>query len=131
MALAVSTATAAVVLAGAAQAQMVVGSAGFNGGYNQAGNAVNTNGGFNHFPDQENGPVNVQTTDLNASNLSTDTGLAMSPSAFSVFANSSGVSGALDTFAGAGAGGGSGTTISVTVDTPGNVTTTSNANGKP
>jgi len=87
-------------LAGSARAQMVVGASGFNGGYNNAG--ANANGGFNRFPDQENGPVNVQTTDLNAPNLVTGAGLPISPASTSVFSMDAGVSGALDTFSGAG-----------------------------
>ncbi len=114
-----SAAAATLALAGAAHAQMVSGSAGFNLGYNNSGG--NVNGGYNHFPDQENGPVNVQTTDLNAPNLSTGAGLLMSPSALSVFSNSSGVSGALDTFAGAGSSDSSSSGITnISVDTSNN-----------
>ena len=125
-----AVAAAALALAGAAQAQMVTGAAGFNLGYNNAGG--NVNGGYNHIPDQENGPVNVQTTDLNAPNLATGAGILMSPTATSVFSNSSGVSGALDTFAGAGSGNSTNlTNISVDTSNSGADTSTTNGNGKP
>jgi hypothetical protein len=133
LALAASAAAAVSALAGVAQAQMVTGSSGFNSGYNNAGG--NVNGGYNHLPDQENGPVNAQTTDLNAPNLMTGAGLTTSPAATSVFADTSGVSGALDTFAGAGSGNNSSTDLgNISVDTANdgsNAATTTNANGKP
>jgi hypothetical protein len=121
---------AAVALAGAAQAQMVAGSSGFNQGYNNAGIAAQT--GYNHIPDQENGPVNVQSTDLNAPNLATGAGLSMSPAVTSVFSITNGVSGALDTAVGAGGD----TTVTVTnlnVDTTQGSSggSSSNTNGKP
>ncbi|MDR3473255.1 MAG: hypothetical protein P4M09_16470 [Devosia sp.] len=125
-----AAAGAAVALAGAAQAQMVTGSAGFNLGYNNSGIAAQT--GYNHIPDQENGPVNVQSTDLNAPNLATGAGLQMAPAATSVFAITNGVSGALDNFIGAGGD----TTVTVTnlnVDTTQDASggSSSNTNGKP
>jgi hypothetical protein len=129
MTLAAAAAGVVFALAGASQAQMVAGSAGFNSGYNQAG--LNLNGGYNHVPDQENGPVNVQSTDLNAPNLATGAGLLMTSTAFSVFNNFE-VSGALDTFAGAGSSSsGSGSFTTVTVDSSPQGGTTTNANGKP
>jgi hypothetical protein len=125
--LAAASAAAALALAGSAQAQMVSGASGFNLGYNNSG--IEANFGYNHLPDQENGPVNVQSTDLNAPNLATGAGLVMSPAGTSVFANSSGVSGALDTFAGAGS---SSNITNISVDTSngssGGSSNTSNGN---
>jgi hypothetical protein len=122
---------AVMALASAAQAQMVTGAAGFNQGYNNSG--VDAQTGYNHVPDQENGPVNVQSTSLNAPNLATGAGLTMAPASTSVFAITNGVSGALDTFAGAGnTSDNPGTITNLNVDTSQSVTGgDSNVNGKP
>jgi len=127
----VAAGAAAMASFGVADAQMVTGTAGFNQGYNNSG--VDAQTGYNHIPDQENGPVNVQSTSLSAPNLATGAGVPMAPAATSVFAITNGVSGALDTFAGAGnASDTPGTITNLNVDMPQSVSGGGgNGNGKP
>ena len=114
-------------------------------------NSASFNGGFNRSPGSENGPVDVQMTDVNG-NLVVVNGQITSASAGSIFASAgavasaSGIAGAADSFSGAGGSsasaignnlsvvtqGNNNTVIVNSVQTNnGNVTATTNVNGKP
>jgi len=126
-------------LAGVAQAQSV-----------NVTNSAAFNAGFGRTPAEENSPVNVQMSDINGNTVVIN-GLITSAAAGSVFASAGAVasaSGAVDTFSGAGGGGASasaiGNNLSVVTEgnnntvivnsvqsNTGNVTATTNVNGKP
>ncbi len=114
-------------------------------------NSASFNGGFNRSSGSENGPVDVQMTDVNG-NLVVVNGQITSASAGSIFANAgavasaSGIAGAADSFSGAGGASASaiGNNLSVVTQgnnntvivnsvqsNTGNVTATTNVNGKP
>ena len=126
-------------LAGATQAQTI------------NSNSASFNAGFGRTPAEENGPVNVQMTDVNG-NLVVVNGQITSASAGSIFASAgavasaSGMAGAADSFSGAGGASASaiGNNLSVVTQgnnntvivnsvqsNTGNVTATTNVNGKP
>lgn len=126
-------------LAGAAQAQTI------------NTNSASFNGGFNRSPGSENAPVDVQMTDING-NLVVVNGQVTSAAAGSLFASAgavasaSGMAGAADSFSGAGGASASaiGNNLSVVTEgnnntvivnsvqtNNGNVTATTNVNGKP
>ena len=128
-------------LAGVAQAQSMGNGGSFNGGYNRA-------------PDAGNSPIDVSMTDING-NLVVVNGQISSAQAGSIFAGAgavasasgiASVSGAADSFSGAGGASASaiGNNLSVVTEgnntpvivnsvqtTNGNVTATTNVNGKP
>jgi holdfast attachment protein HfaA len=114
-------------------------------------NAASFNAGFGRTPGQENSPVNVQMTDING-NLVVVNGQVTSAAAGSIFASAgavssaSGMVGAADSFSGAGGASASaiGNNLSVVTEgnnntvivnsvqtNNGNVTATTNVNGKP
>jgi holdfast attachment protein HfaA len=114
-------------------------------------NSASFNGGFNRSPGSENGPVDVQMTDING-NLVVVNGQVTSVAAGSIFAgagavaSASGMAGAADNFSGAGGASASaiGNNLSVVTEgnnntvivnsvqtNNGNVTATTNVNGKP
>jgi holdfast attachment protein HfaA len=113
-------------------------------------NSASFNAGYGRTAGQENSPVNVQMTDING-NLTVVNGEITGVAAGSIFAGagaSASASGAVDSFAGAGASGASASAIgnNLTVVTQGNnnvvivnsvqsntgdVTATTNVNGKP
>ena len=126
-------------LAGAAQAQTI------------NTNSASFNAGFGRTPAEENGPVNVQMTDING-NLVVVNGQVTSAASGSLFASAgavasaSGMAGAADSFSGAGGASASaiGNNLSVVTEgnnntvivnsvqtNNGNVTATTNVNGKP
>jgi holdfast attachment protein HfaA len=126
-------------LAGATQAQTI------------NSNSASFNAGFGRTPTEENGPVNVQMTDVNG-NLVVVNGQVTSAAAGSIFASAgavasaSGMAGAADSFSGAGGASASaiGNNLSVVTEgnnntvivnsvqtNNGNVTATTNVNGKP
>ena len=125
-------------LAGVAQAQSMGNGGSFNGGYNRA-------------PDAGNSPIDVSMTDING-NLVVVNGQITSAQSGSIFAgagavaSASGIAGAADSFSGAGGGSASaiGNNLSVVTEgnnntvivnsvqtNNGNVTATTNVNGKP
>lgn len=125
-------------LAGAAQAQSIGNGGSFNGGYNRA-------------PDAGNSPIDVSMTDING-NLVVVNGQITSAQSGSIFAgagavaSASGIAGAADSFSGAGGASASaiGNNLSVVTEgnnntvivnsvqtNNGNVTATTNVNGKP
>jgi holdfast attachment protein HfaA len=125
-------------LAGAAQAQTMGNGGSFNGGYNRA-------------PDAGNSPIDVSMTDING-NLVVVNGQITSAQSGSIFAgagavaSASGIAGAADSFSGAGGASASaiGNNLSVVTEgnnntvivnsvqtNNGNVTATTNVNGKP
>ena len=114
-------------------------------------NSASFNAGFGRTPAEENGPVNVQMTDVNG-NLVVVNGQITSAAAGSIFASAgavasaSGMAGAADSFSGAGGASASaiGNNLSVVTEgnnntvivnsvqsNTGNVTATTNVNGKP
>ena len=125
-------------IAGAAQAQTMGNGGSFNGGYNRA-------------PDAGNSPIDVSMTDING-NLVVVNGQISSAQAGSIFAgagavaSASGIAGAADSFSGAGGASASAIGNNLSVVTEGNnntvivnsvqtnngdVTATTNVNGKP
>jgi holdfast attachment protein HfaA len=136
--IAVPLALGALAFAGAAQAQSIGNGGSFNGGYNRA-------------PDAGNSPIDVSMTDING-NLVVVNGQITSAQSGSIFAgagavaSASGVAGAADSFSGAGGASASaiGNNLSVVTEgnnntvivnsvqtNNGNVTATTNVNGKP
>ncbi|HEY3888943.1 MAG TPA: holdfast anchoring protein HfaA [Caulobacteraceae bacterium] len=114
-------------------------------------NSASFNAGFGRTPAEENGPVDVQLTDING-NLVVVNGQVTSAAAGSIFASAgavasaSGIAGAADSFSGAGGASASaiGNNLSVVTEgnnntvivnsvqsNTGNVTATTNVNGKP
>ncbi len=136
--IAVPLALGALAFAGAAQAQSMGNGGSFNGGYNRA-------------PDAGNSPIDVSMTDING-NLVVVNGQITSAQTGSIFAgagavaSASGIAGAADSFSGAGGASASaiGNNLSVVTEgnnntvivnsvqtNNGNVTATTNVNGKP